>query len=97
MISFGPYVPDERVYLWVQVNDGAPRELTLVRKSPSGAEDILTLADGDLVLNATRYEYSFVPTLTDVGIWSYRFYGVNSSGLEFACPPNQRWKKFEVK
>jgi len=98
MSSMGPYVPDERIFIYLTLSNGAPQSLALELQGPAPAAlQTLTLADGDLVLSSGRYQYSFVGALTDVGLWKYRFRGIDSQGLEFACPPRQRWEKFEIK
>ncbi len=88
-----------RIAVEITFNNGAPTELTCEFKRGSAASELYALGSPEIIdAGQGVYRYAFVPGDDGDATYSYRWYGKDSQGVEFAMPkdgPN-RYKTFRV-
>jgi hypothetical protein len=94
------YVTRERIRLAITFSNGNPRSMTLELVSedaPSLSKLLVLGTDSDLVSEGSGvYSYSFVPSDDESGYFKWRWYGLDSDGIEFAAPSTTTWNHSNI-
>jgi hypothetical protein len=92
------YVTHQRIELFFGISapSGAPQELTLELQDNLQQITLVAVPDPRIVLVGDEYVYSFVALDKDMGFWVYRWWGKDSTGEEFAWPPDTHWQTISI-